>query len=168
MDYPILEPLPIKTKGFGWWKKLWIWISATRKFKVREDYTYYIPWLDVTVLIPAGFIFDGASIPRMFWPLLSPTGILFIPGLLHDYGYKYNHWLNENSEVIHDKAGQKFFDTHFAKMGKDINDMKVLDSIAYGALRGFGWMSWRKHRKFEIEQLIYKGIKEIDKNIRGE
>ena len=89
MDYPILEPLPIKTKGFGWWKKLWIWISATRKFKVREDYTYYIPWLDVTVLIPAGFIFDGASIPRMFWPLLSPTGILFIPGLLHDYGYKY-------------------------------------------------------------------------------
>jgi hypothetical protein len=149
MEYPILKPIPIKTKGLSYWKKLWIWATSSRKFEVIEDYYFYIPWLDITIKIPKGFIFDGASIPKFLWPILSPTGILFIPGLFHDYGYKYNKWIDENDNEIYIGKGQKFFDINFGKLGEYINDMKILDTVAYRALRMFGWKAWNDHRKKE-------------------
>ena len=147
MKYPILKPVPIKTKGLGFWKKTCTWLVSSRKWEVVEPYYFYIPWLNQTVLIPKGFIFDGASIPKLFWPLLSPTGLLFIPGLFHDYGYKYNYWLDEYHTKIFIGKGQEFFDTQFGKLGVYINDMPVLDKIAFVALRGFGKFAWNTHRK---------------------
>jgi len=151
MKYPILKPIPIKTKGLSWWKKTKIWLTSSRKWEVIDDYYFEIPWLNIIVKIPKGFIFDGASIPKLFWPLLSPTGLLFIPGLFHDYGYKYNKWLDSEGNGIFVNAGQKFFDDQFRKLGVYINDMPILDKIAFVALRGFGWMAWNSHRKEEKE-----------------
>ncbi len=149
MDYPILKPLPIKTKGLSWWRESWVWLTSSRKFEIIEDYYLYIPWLELTVKIPKGFIFDGASIPKILWPLLSPTGVLFIPGLFHDYGYKYNKWIDKDDHDIFVDEGQKFFDTHFGKLGEYINDMAILDVVAYRSLRMFGWKAWNTHRKNE-------------------
>ena len=151
MKYPILRPLPIKTKGLSYWKKTKIWLTSSRTWEVVEDYYLEIPWLDIMVKIPKGFIFDGASIPKLFWPLLSPTGLLFIPGLFHDYGYKYNYWVDVNNNKVFVKADQRFFDNQFRKLGVYINDMKILDKVAWVALRGFGWITWNKHRKEEVK-----------------
>jgi hypothetical protein len=151
MKYPILKPIPIKTKGLSYWKKMKIWLTSSRTWEVVEDYYFEIPWLGVIVKIPKGFVFDGASIPKLFWPLLSPTGLLFIPGLFHDYGYKYNYWIDATDNKIYINAGQKFFDNQFRKLGVYINDMKILDKVAWVALRGFGWIAWKKHRKEEVK-----------------
>lgn len=147
MNYPILRPVRIKTKGYSWYKQIWVWLTEPRKFEIIEDYIFYIPWFDIRVKIPKGFIFDGASIPRIFWFLLAPTGILFIPALFHDYGYKYNKWLDNNNNDIFVNAGKKFFDEQFGKLAVWINDMTILDYTAFFALRGFGYISWYKHRK---------------------
>ena len=41
------------------------------------------------VQIPAGFVFDGASVPNTLYPLLDATALdLIIPGALHDYAYR--------------------------------------------------------------------------------
>jgi hypothetical protein len=152
LNMPNIKPVPIKTKGMPFWKQIYIWLTAFRQWEVIEDYYFFVPWLDVTVKIPQGFIFDGASIPRIFWLLLSPTGILFIPGLFHDYGYKYNYWLDENGNRIFEGYGQKFFDNQFGKLGEFINDMKVLDKVAWAVLRSFGWIAWNNHRKNDTKE----------------
>jgi hypothetical protein len=42
---------------------------------------------DHRTVVPAGYVFDGASIPRMFWwiPGFSPMGIHLWAALVHDY-----------------------------------------------------------------------------------
>ena len=40
-------------------------------------------------IIPAGFQFDGASIPKFLRTFFSPVGVLLVGGLVHDYMYKY-------------------------------------------------------------------------------
>ena len=35
--------------------------------------------------VPAGFITDGASVPRMFWSLLPPVDAYFPAAAVHDY-----------------------------------------------------------------------------------
>lgn len=37
------------------------------------------------VRVPAGFITDGASVPRVLWALLPPTGSYMRAAALHDY-----------------------------------------------------------------------------------
>ena len=44
---------------------------------------------EVEYVIPKGFQFDGASIPKFLHTWLSPTGVLLMGGLVHDYAYKY-------------------------------------------------------------------------------
>ena len=50
-------------------------------------------------VIPAGFKFDGASIPKFLHPFLSPqVGVLLIGGLVHDYAYKYATLLRQGKK----------------------------------------------------------------------
>ena len=39
--------------------------------------------------VPAGFAFDLASIPRLFWPLAAPFELSIAAPLLHDFLYRY-------------------------------------------------------------------------------
>ena len=39
------------------------------------------------ILVPCGFKTDFASIPRIFWAILSPLGRHTIPSIIHDYLY---------------------------------------------------------------------------------
>jgi hypothetical protein len=38
--------------------------------------------------IPAGFQFDGASIPRLLWWWVRPAGLAFEAACVHDYHYR--------------------------------------------------------------------------------
>ena len=147
---PILRPLPIETKDKSLLKRTGAWLSATRKWEVMEDwhYTYGL----YTILIPKGFIFDGASIPKIFRNLLSPTGILLIPGLLHDFAYKYNYLLYQDQQLklinkIYGGFSQGFFDQIFLDVAKQVNGMHKIDKLAYYALRLGGKKAWNKHRR---------------------
>ena len=58
---PVLRPIPIKTKGKGFWKGILLWLLGVRHWELAEDYNYKLN--DKEFVIPAGFTFDGASIP---------------------------------------------------------------------------------------------------------
>jgi len=50
--------------------------------------THFMLLEDVTVanfLIPSGFVFDGATVPRLLWPIFPPHGRYLIAALLHAY-----------------------------------------------------------------------------------
>ena len=92
--FPELQPVAIKTKGKGFWKGIAMWLLSTRNWEITKDWHYNIN--GVEYVIPAGFTFDGASIPKFLHPFFSPVGVLLMGGLVHDYAYKYQTLLMKN------------------------------------------------------------------------
>ena len=74
-------------------------------------------------------------------------GVLLIGGLVHDYGYKHEVLLLADKKKATSKKSQKWMDQTFRDINIDQNGFKVINWIAYLALRGGGWLAWRKHRK---------------------
>ena len=150
MNMPKIKPVPIKTKDKGFFKATWTWISSTRKWEAIEDFYYTIK--DGTIiLIPKGFIFDGASIPKALRIFLSPTGLLLIPGLLHDYAYKYNELLESGigseRKSYMPKAGKMFWDKMFREEATRVNGMSAINWAAWSGLFVGGHLAWWKHRR---------------------
>ena len=140
---PVMSPLPIKTKELGFFGAIWVWIISTRKWKLEEDWNYSIN--GTMYRVPEGFVFDGASVPKYFRSWLSPMGVLLIPGLVHDYGYKYAAILTDSAEQ-HIKD-QKQMDVLFRDIAINVNGFTIINYIAYYALRLGGWFAWNGHRK---------------------
>ena len=86
-DMPVMQPVPIATKDKGFFKGILMWLMGSRKWVIAKEFHYSISGVDYKV--PAGFEFDGASVPKFLATFLSPVGVLLMGGLVHDYGYKY-------------------------------------------------------------------------------
>lgn len=112
-----------------------------------RDYLLYLPWLDTTILIPEGFIFDGASVPRVFWPILDPVGILLIGSIFHDFGYTYNYLLDDGYNKVFNNTSRSFFDQQIRDINTYINGSFFLNDAAWVILRLFGGIVWKKYRK---------------------
>lgn len=152
MEMPTLKPLAIKTKNESFVVRFKRWITYVRKWEVASDWTIRLPGdRGIVVVVPAGFIFDGASIPKPLWGLLSPTGLLLIPGLIHDFAYRYDYlWaIDENGNFFkfEEQAGRKYWDKLFMEVGLDVNGMKIIDRIAWFALLLGGKAAWNNNRK---------------------
>ena len=155
---PKLCPLPIETKGQHTLTRIWRWVTSVRKWELLEDWEYEQLDNEPVILIPKGFVFDGASIPRVLWGLLSPTGLLLIPGLIHDFAYRYDYlWAidSDGKIFIHEEgAGRKHWDLMFQKVGLEVNGMPIIDKLAWLALALFGMIAWNKNRKLNAVEII--------------
>ena len=80
---PELKPVAIKTKGKGFWKGIVMWLLGTRNWEITKDWKYRVNGNEY--VIPKGFVFDGASIPKFLRTFFSPVGVLLMGGLVHDY-----------------------------------------------------------------------------------
>ncbi|MCP4595646.1 MAG: DUF1353 domain-containing protein [Neptuniibacter sp.] len=155
---PILKPLPIKTRGKSAFGRLKAWITEVRTWEVAENWEYQLD-PDTRIIIPKGFVFDGASIPRILWAVLSPTGLLLIQGLIHDFGYKYDYlWAVNKGEgekyiKIYEGKGQDFWDELFYRVGREVNEMKVINALAWLPLSLFGFIAWNNHRDNDYDDL---------------
>jgi hypothetical protein len=54
------------------------------------------------IIAPEGFITDGASIPRIFHPILGPHGAYFPAAIIHDWLYSENNnfWTRYESDRV--------------------------------------------------------------------
>ena len=82
ISMPHMKPIPIPTKGKGFWGGLKVWLFVSRKWEIVKDYHYVIDGQEL--VIPKGFVFDGASVPKFLHTWLSPMGVLLVGGLIHD------------------------------------------------------------------------------------
>ncbi len=166
IEMPKLKPIPIPTRKKKLFQRYWTWITSIRYWEVIEDYYITLPEDGTRFVIPAGFIFDGASIPRPLWWFLSPTGILLLPGLIHDFGYRYQYlWKcipkSRDTDTKNDSsptgseydycrymfgASQKEWDALFFRVGTQINRISLINWMAWVALGAFGQAAWRKNR----------------------
>ena len=141
---PKMEPVPIATKGKGFWKGILMWLMTTRQWVITEDFHYTIKGEEFKV--PAGFQFDGASVPKFLATFLSPVGVLLMGGLVHDYGYRFG-CLQKKDGTHTDRKDQKELDAIFRDICIEVNGFKALNYLAYWALRLVGFVAWNQNRK---------------------
>ena len=155
-DYPVMKPIKIATKGKGFFKMIFMWILGTRHWEIAKDFEYELN--GKKYVIPAGFKFDGASIPQFLHTFLSPVGVLLLGGLVHDYAYKYAALQPKKGLVVEGKKGkevvvrghlldQKRSDQIFRDINIEVNGFYFMNYLAYWSLRLGGCMALNKHRK---------------------
>jgi hypothetical protein len=112
-------------------------------YRLVSDFTYQCPRFLTRVVIKAGFVFDGASIPRLFW---STTGSPFLPeyigpGLVHDNLYRAGK--ESNGARISRKTADYVFG-HALELNAVgwYTRYKLYQGVRLG-----GWKAWNKHRK---------------------
>ena len=144
-DYPLMKPLRIATKNKGFFKMILMWLLGVRHWEIAKDFEYELN--GNKYVIPAGFIFDGASIPKFLHTFLSPVGVLLIGGLVHDYAYKYAALKPKSKKDAVLLLDQKKSDQIFRDINIEINGFYFMNYLAYWSLRLGGFMAWNKHRK---------------------
>jgi hypothetical protein len=107
--------------------------SRTFKFTAPFRYDSRIGWITV----PAGFLTDGASIPRIFWSIFSPTGSYFEAAVIHDYLYsKASNWYIDRAMA----------DTIFHDAMKEIGVGWLTRRTIHRAVRLGGWKGYKKSK----------------------
>lgn len=145
---PVLRPIPIPTASLSGLEQVLAFVFLIRRWRLETAFRF--KFAEQELLIPAGFEFDGASIPRPLWALLSPTGLLLIPGLIHDFGYRYNaiYIKNQEGEVVLGLTESNRFDWDklFLEIGNQVNGVELLNKLAKLGLAIGGhtrWDAWR-------------------------
>ena len=144
VEMPVMQPITIPTKGKGFWGAVWMWLLGVRKWEVVQDFHYELNGKHF--VIPKGFEFDGASVPKFLASWLSPVGVLLVGGLVHDYAYKYETLLKKDG-TADKKLTQKEADIIFRDINIEQNGFILLNYLAYWALRLGGFVAWNGHRK---------------------
>ena len=142
-ELPHMQPIRIPTKEKGFWGAIWLWILTVRTWTITKDFHFKLR--GVEYVIPKGFTFDGASVPKFLASFLSPVGVLLIGGLIHDYAYKYAALKAKNGPIL--LLDQKHADKIFRDINIEVNGFHFLNYLAYYALRLGGFVAWNGHRK---------------------
>lgn len=122
-------------------------------YELRTDYRYI--WMhggtEHRWTVPAGFLFDGASIPRLARIWLGPWSLGLGPPLIHDHGYRYRGVMPAGThEVVRDGRWQvnrdpwsrSGLDRLMARMMREKGVPKFRRRMAYRAIRLGGWYPW--------------------------
>jgi len=144
-ELPHLQPVKISTKGKGFWKGIIMWLTSTRNWTITKDWKYKINGNEY--VIPKGFQFDGASIPKFLRTFFSPVGVLLIGGLVHDYMYKYSALKSVQAKGALLLVDQKKADQIFRDINIEVNGFYFMNYLAYWSLRIGGFVAWNGHRK---------------------
>ena len=144
-ELPHMQPIRIKTKEKGFWGAIWLWIMCVRTWTITKDFHFKLR--GVEYVIPKGFTFDGASVPKFLASFLSPVGVLLIGGLVHDYAYKFACLKTKNSKDPLLLLNQHQADKIFRDINIEVNGFHFLNYLAYWALRIGGFVAWNGHRK---------------------
>ena len=144
-ELPHLQPIAIKTKGKGFFKGIVMWLLGTRNWVILKDFKYTINGTEY--VIPKGFTFDGASIPKFLRTFFSPVGVLLMGGLVHDYMYKYAACKPADKKGQLLLVDQKRADEIFRDINIEVNGFYFMNYLAYWSLRLGGFVAWNGHRK---------------------
>ena len=118
---------------------------STRNWELTQNWTYKLDGTEY--VIPKGFTFDGASIPKFLRTFFSPVGVLLIGGLVHDYMYKYTHCKPVSAKGALLVVDQKKADQIFRDINIVVNGFYTMNYLAYWSLRIGGFVAWNGHRK---------------------
>lgn len=166
---PRYERVPYSLHGRSWLGQIWEGWTPPPRLRLLEDWIVIMPG-GLRVIVPRGFVTDGASIPRPLWGLLSPFGVLLEGALIHDFGYQYGYLLAQyridqafNLHSLRLRAAyaaiygpnipvyvgkdQHFYDDLLQAVTVDLTGATCQAWSARQALRLFGRLAWARYRK---------------------
>ncbi len=88
----------------------------------------------LTIDVPVGFRTDFASIPRLLWPLLPPTGSYGKAAVIHDALYQTGTFTRATADAILLEAMVTLHVPLWSCL------------LVYLGVRLGGWLAWRAHR----------------------
>ena len=129
---------------------------SDKDYRLVADYRYECfadPHPVQQIHIKEGFVFDGASVPRICWTLtgIRPDGLLRAASLVHDFIYRHKGSVPEYSHQYGHARGlvpanhywtRQEADKLFCRMMREAGVSKFKRRLAYYSVRSFGWMSW--------------------------
>ena len=170
-DMPVLRPIPLSTANQkNLLNKILVFVFQVRRWRVEEAFIY--EYKGNKYAVHAGFEFDGASIPKPLWGLLSPVGLLLIPGLIQEYGYRYNgiYSLEENHNPVWDEtiSTQSAWDELFKGIGNEVNNIPILNELAKLGLWLGGFKAWNAWRDKKEDRVPFKWTIDDEKQAQHE
>jgi hypothetical protein len=114
-----------------------VWVLTHEYVLVHEGFT---------LTIPAGYTLDLASVPRVLWWLISSFELGMIGPLVHDFLYQC-HGQPGPAVVPTRTFSRREVDRLFLAIMKREGVTALRRWTAYIAVRLFGSLAWRKHRR---------------------
>jgi hypothetical protein len=108
---------------------------------ITHYFRYFNPKHPI-VTVPTGFLSDGASVPRLFWPILGPFGdafsqeSYFAGAIIHDWLY--------NARAAKTGITRRQADAIFLSAMEDLRVPWLTRRTVWAAVRAFGWIHFRK------------------------
>ena len=106
-------------------------------WKLIEGFEYHVGEYpsDEIVKVPAGFITDFASVPKIFHSILPPTGPYKAAAMVHDFCYQTAIYSKTKSDLI------------FLEGMKVLNVSMWIRQLMFYSVFLFGWYAWFNHRR---------------------
>lgn len=107
------------------------------RWVLSKSFTYYrgIKWSKNKITIPKGFIFDGASLPRVFYIIWTPMWTdTLIAALLHDYIYRIQTMSRQEADELFNEV----------MIVTDVNTFKRINYYLW--VRIWGWVAWKNNK----------------------
>ena len=142
-----MRPVPIPTKDKSILHKAWIVFTHTREWELEEDWWFWCKARNQYLFVEKGFIFNGASIPKIFRWFVGPTGLFLLGSLPHDKIFQDGYirvapyWLG-STQTITDWTRANA-DKLFRQVNDQANESFVVNFIGWLALAAGSWMFWR-------------------------
>lgn len=116
-------------------------IGPGNVWRLEQPYPYQDS--DHTITVPEGFRFDLASVPRIFWGLISPFDLSVVAPLLHDYLYKNGG--NPPGAIEPPMAYTRAQADELFRRVMEVEGVATWRrNSAYLAVRAFGRWAWRR------------------------
>ncbi|HEY0323480.1 MAG TPA: DUF1353 domain-containing protein [Pyrinomonadaceae bacterium] len=118
-------------------------IGASADYEVVEDYTYLSKAGGYSITALKGFIYDRASIPRIFWLIIDKDDLSNVPPLFHDLLYRHGGVLPANQVLPTRTFLRKDVDDLFLELMRKSGVKSWRCQLAYQAVRNFSGFAWK-------------------------
>lgn len=149
---PKLSPVLNYIGDKNWYERFFLWRLNNRNWMIIEDWVVWSDYLQLWVKIPKGFIFDGASVPKMFQSVVNSVDALFYGSILHDFIYRFDQLIvcyddNQGEWFLQEKMGRKAADMIMKELSIQLEGVHLPANIGFIVLSPVGHFAWNKWRK---------------------
>lgn len=125
---------------------IWIALVEDETWETENVVEYDDAENECKLIIPAKYRFDLASVPRFAWRAIAPFELSILAPLLHDYIYDWKGQLPESSVIPHRTYTRYEADRLFLYVMRHEGVKRWRRTLAYLAVRCFGWIYWNRKR----------------------
>ncbi len=130
---------------------------------VKKAFSYSLDGVGVArIVVPQGYLTDGASVPRVFWSFFPPWGRYGHAAVLHDWLCEYlGYWDGDNWTRISRKEADNILNDAMKELGVS----KATRVTMYTAVKLYTTLSGETEqtydpRKHEVEKFLLQHYKD--------